>query len=128
MSRPVGVQGGSLNPNRLYSRADLAEEQQMAQASQRRAVADHHRRLAERGISRYEVRGLARGKELVRKFAKRLAADDAAAARLRTEVLKQVSDRPPTRGGIGAALRRSPLVGAGLILEREVVPSRDVDL
>jgi hypothetical protein len=38
----------------------------MAQASQKRAVANHRRRLAERGISRYEVRGLEKDKELVR--------------------------------------------------------------
>jgi hypothetical protein len=64
----------------------------MAQISQRRAAANHHRRLTERGISRYEVRGLEKDKELVRKLAKRLAADDADAARLRVEVLTQVSD------------------------------------
>ena len=100
----------------------------MAQASQRRAVANHRQRLAERGISRYEVRGLAKDKELVRKLAKRLSADDADAARLRAEIIKQVSDQPPTRGGIWAALRRSPAVGADLDLTRERVPERDVDL
>jgi len=100
----------------------------VAQASQRRAVANHRRRLAERGISRYEVRGLTKDKELVRKLAKRLAADDADAVRLRTEMLKQVSDGPPGRGGIWAALRRSPAVGADLDLTREIVPERDVDL
>ena len=94
----------------------------MVQASQRRAVADHRRRLAERGISRYEVRGLAKDKELVRKLAKRLSADDADAARLRAEIIKQVSDQPPTRGG------RSPAVGADLDLAREIVPERDIDL
>ena len=100
----------------------------MAQASQKRAVANHRRRLAERGISRYEVRGLAKDKELVRKLAKRLAADDTDAARLRTQMLNQVVDEPPRRGGIWAALRRSPLVGANLDLEREVVPPRELDL
>jgi hypothetical protein len=100
----------------------------MAQASQRRAVANHRRRLAERGIKRYEVRGLEKDKELVRKLARRLAADDAGAALLRTEVSKRVSDEPSRRGGIWAALRRSPLVGANLNLEREVVPPREVDL
>ena len=100
----------------------------MVQASQRRAVADHRRRLAERGISRYEVRGLAKDKALVRKLAKRLSADDADAARLRAEIIKQVSDQPPTRGGIWAALRRSPAVGADLDLAREIVPERDIDL
>jgi hypothetical protein len=100
----------------------------MAQISQRRAAANHRRRLTERGISRYEVRGLEKDKELVRKLAKRLAADDADAARLRAEVLTQVSDEPPRRGGIWAALRRSPAVGADLDLTRETVPERDVDL
>jgi hypothetical protein len=100
----------------------------MAQASQKRAVANHRRRLAERGMSRYEVRGLATDKELVRKLARRLVANDAQASRLRSEMSTQVADEPPRRGGIWAALRRSPLVGTELNLEREVVPSRDVDL
>jgi len=42
--------------------------------------------------------------------------------------MKQVSDQPPRRGGIWAALRRSPLVGANLNLEREVVPPREFGL
>jgi hypothetical protein len=96
----------------------------MTQASQKRAVANHRRRLVERGVSRYEVRGLEKDKELVRKLAKRLVADDADAARLRTEMLRQVADEPPRRGGIWAALRRSPLVGANLHLEREVLLPR----
>ena len=100
----------------------------MAQGSQKRAVANYRRRLAEQGISRYEVRGLAKDKELVRKLAKRLAADDTDTARLRTQMLNQVADEPPRRGGIWAALRRSPLVGANLNLEREVVPPRELDL
>jgi hypothetical protein len=67
-------------------------------------------------------------KELVRKLAKRLAVDDSDASRLRAEMAKHVSDQLPTRGGIWAALRRSPLVGANLNLEREVVQPRDFDL
>ena len=100
----------------------------MVQASQKRAVANHRRRLAERGITRYEVRGLAKDKDLVRQLAKRLAADDANAARLRTEMLNQVADEPSRRGGIWAARRRSPAVGADLDLTREIVPERDIDL
>ena len=99
----------------------------MMQASQKQAVANHRRRLAERGVSRYEVRGLTKDKDLVRKLAKRLAADDANAARLRAEILKQVADDPSRRGGIWAALRRSPAVGADLDLTREIVPERDVN-
>ena len=97
-------------------------------ASQKRAVASHRRRLNERGMSRYEVRGLERDKELVRTFAKRLAANDPEAARLRADVAKQVAEKPLSGREIWEALRRSPLVGAELNLEREVVPPRDIDL
>ncbi len=67
-------------------------------------------------------------KELGGKLAKRLAADDVDAARLRTEVLKQISDETPRRGGIWAALRRSPAVGADLDLTRETVPERAISI
>jgi len=95
-------------------------------ASQKRAIDSHRRRLSERGMSRYEVRGLAQDKELVRKFAKRLAEHDEHAARLRAEVELRVSGEP-RRGGIYQALRRSPAVGADLDLVREIVPERAID-
>jgi len=100
----------------------------MMRASQKRAVANDRRRLKDRGMARYEVRGLEMDKQLVRKLARRLAANDDDAQRLRAEVARQVASGEPRRGGIWAALRRSPLVGAGLNLEREIVRPRDVDL
>lgn len=100
----------------------------MSQSSQQRAVASYRRRLAERGVSRYEVRGLEKDKGLVRKLVKRLSKDDADAAQLRAVMLKQISDESSRRGGIWDALRGSPAVGADLDLSREVVPERDADL
>jgi hypothetical protein len=97
-------------------------------ASQKRAIASHRHRLNERGLARYEVRGLAQDKELVRELAKRLAAQDADAVRLRKEVARQVFNRPLSGKEIWEALRRSPAVGADLDLTRDVVPERDVDL
>ncbi len=97
-------------------------------ASQMRAVASHRRRLKERGLSRYEVRGLTQDKELVRKFAKHLAGNDPEAERLRQEVAGRVLRKPLSGKEIWEALRRSPAVGADLDLTREVVPERDVDL
>jgi hypothetical protein len=79
-------------------------------------------------MARFEVRGLEADKELVRKLAKRLAADDADAHRLRAEMAQRVGSEKPRRGGIWAALRRSPAVGADLDLTREIVAERDVDL
>ena len=96
--------------------------------SQKRAVENHRRRMRERGLARYEVRGLEKDKGLVREFAKRLAANDAEAERLREAVTKTPADWPRTGKDIWDALRRSPLVGADLNLERELVPPRDVDL
>src|SRR5207302_1836256 len=55
-------------------------------ASQQRAVARHRSRLVEQGLARYEVRGLAKDKELVRGIARRLAQDDPEAGRLRGEL------------------------------------------
>jgi hypothetical protein len=101
-------------------------------ASQKRAVANHRRRLSERGLARYEVRGLSQDKELVRKFAKLLAEKGPSAERLRREVAREAAEEAPlqlrTGKDIWDALRRSPLVGADLDLSREVVPERDVDL
>jgi hypothetical protein len=100
----------------------------MASISQQRALNSHRRRMAERGVCRYEVRGLERDKDLVRRFAMRLAADDEPAARLRDAVAREVL--PPTLSGkeIWAALRRSPLVGIELNIDREFATGRDIDL
>lgn len=97
----------------------------MMQASQKRAVANERRRLADRGMARYEVRGLETDKELVRELAKRLAANDADAQRLRAEVVQRIAGGGSRRGRIWAALRRSSAVGADLDLTREVVAERN---
>jgi hypothetical protein len=100
-------------------------------ASQKRAVENHRRRMNERGMARYEVRGLAKDKALVREFAKRLTTNDAEAERLRESVAQKVANEWPRTGkDIWNALRRSPLVGLDLDLdiEREFTTGRDVDL
>jgi hypothetical protein len=100
----------------------------MANSAQRRAVAGYRQRLAARGLSRYEVRGREQDKELIRTLAKRLAGNGLEAARLRTELSRAIGEEPPSGRQIWEALRRSPLVGAELDLEREVVPPREIDL
>src|SRR4051812_39391367 len=100
----------------------------MAKASQRRAVANNRRRLRERGMSRYEVRGLAADKDLIRSVARRLAGDDQVAEKLRLELSRQLDDQPTRRGGIVAALLRSPWAGADLKIDRDASSGRDVDL
>jgi hypothetical protein len=101
----------------------------MPSNSQRRAIEAHRRRLAERGLGRFEVRGLEADKELLRGIARRLATNDEEAGALRTDLARRVSaGEPPRIGGVLAALRRSPLVGAELDLPREETPGRDAGL
>jgi hypothetical protein len=100
----------------------------MGETAQKRALRNYRSRLDERGISRFEVLGLAADRELIRSLAKRLATNDSEATRIRTSVQRTVAGEPPQKGGILKALRNSPLVGAELDLERTRETGRDVDL
>ena len=99
----------------------------MSNMAQKRAIKNYRSRLRRRGIARFEVLGLESDRDLLRSLAKKLAQDDQEANRIRLEVMRTVSDAP-AKGGIVAALRRSPLVGADLIMERPAVAGRRVDL
>jgi hypothetical protein len=99
----------------------------MGNASQRRAVKSYRSRLKKRGLARFEVLGLDSDRDLIRTLARRLAEDDAEAARLRAAMSRTVSGEPLRKGGILAALRRSPLVGADLELTRSHDEGRDIE-
>ena len=99
----------------------------MAKPSQRRRVANHRRRR-EQNMSRYEVRGLKRDKELVRHVARRLAEGDAAAKQLRRALTEKTKEPEAPRGSILAVLRRSPLVGIDWEIERPIEYGREIDL
>jgi hypothetical protein len=99
----------------------------MTDTAQKRAIKSYRSRLRKRGVARFEVLGLDADRELIRSLAKRLAQDDSDASRIRSEVMRSVSDAP-RKGGILAALRRSPLVGADLKVERPFDPGRKIDL
>ena len=100
----------------------------MTTQAQHRAVAAHRARLADRGLIRFEVTAREVDRTLIRTLARRLAEDDALAARMREDLARSIAAPPDQRGGILAALRRSPLVGAGLDLTREPSVDRIVDL
>jgi hypothetical protein len=100
----------------------------MGESSQRRAIQNYRKRLGKRGMARFEVLGLDSDRDLIRTLARRLAADDAEAMRIRTAVASSVSGEPPETGGILRVLRRSPLVGADLEVKRSRRPGRKVDL
>ena len=100
----------------------------MSDTSQKRAINNYRKRLHKRGMARFEVLGLGADRELIRLLAKRLADDSPDSARIRAAVRRTISGELPNKGGILKALRRSPLVGAELNLERPVTADRMVDL
>jgi len=79
-------------------------------------------------MARFEVLGRDSDRDLIRSLARRLAEDSAEASRLRAMVSQSVAGEPPKRGGILAALRRSPLVGADLDLSRPREEGRSVEV
>lgn len=96
--------------------------------AQRRAIQNYRSRLGKRGLARFEVLGRDADRDLVRSIARRLAEDSPESSRLRAVVTESMGGEPPRKGGILAALRRSPLVGADLDLSRSSEGGRAVEL
>jgi hypothetical protein len=96
--------------------------------SQKRAITNYRSRLSQRGLARFEVLGLTADRDLIRSLARRLAEDSPEASRLRVAVTRTVTGEAPKKGGILAALRRSPLVGADLDLTRSHEEGRGVEI
>ena len=96
--------------------------------SQKRAIRNYRSRLSERGLARFEVLGREADRDLIRSLARRLAEDGPEASRLRAAVSQTIAGAPPKKGGILAALRRSPLVGAELDLSRAHEEGRKVEI
>ena len=100
----------------------------MSSTPQKRALKRYRKRLSQRGMARFEVLGLDADRELIRSLARRLAGDDPDLARIRATLRLTISGEQSKKGGILNALRRSPLVGADLDLNRTLTPGRRVDL
>lgn len=98
----------------------------VSNASQRRAVRNYRRGLTQRGMARFEVVGLVRDRSLIRSLARRLAENGTDATRLRSLVTRTIAGEQKRKGGILAALRRSPLVGAELSITRQHTRGRNV--
>jgi len=96
--------------------------------SQQRAIRNYRARLAGKGLSRFEVLGRSSDRELIRSLAKRLAEDDPHAQGLRATLAQSVAGENPAPGGILAALRASPLLGAELDFSRSRESGRVFEL
>ncbi|GJE40950.1 hypothetical protein [Methylobacterium soli] len=100
----------------------------MRDAAQKRSIRRYRARLGERGLARFEVIGLDADRALVRMLARRLAEDGPEATEIRDAVSRTLSNEPSRTGGILDALRRSPLVGSDIDLDRLRVEGRSIDL
>lgn len=100
----------------------------MSATPQKQALERYRKRLTERGMARFEVLGLDGDRKLIRSLARRLAAGDAGASRIRAAVRLTISGGESKKGGILDALRRSPLVGAELDLKRPAISGRRIEL
>lgn len=98
----------------------------MVDSAQKRALRNYRTRLVKRGMARFEVLGLDADRDLIRSLAKRLAEDDPDAVQIRATLRRTIGGEPPRKGGILAALRCSPLVGADLDLTRSRESGRKV--
>jgi hypothetical protein len=98
----------------------------MSITAQKRAIKNYRVRLQRRGMARFEVLGLDRDRDLIRTLAKKLAEDSEEANEIRAQVAHSVE--PSQKGGILAALRRSPLVGADLKIVRPSDSGRKLDI
>ena len=97
-------------------------------SARNRAVKNYRSRLSQQGLARFEVIGLHADRELIRKLARRLASGGPEAAQLRVAIGQAAGGEQPKKGGIFAALRRSPLVGADLDLTRPREEGREVEI
>jgi hypothetical protein len=100
----------------------------MSAPAQKRALTNYRKRLSQRGMARFEVLGLSKDRELLRSLAQRLAEYSPESAEIRTAMQRKIGRDLGSKGGILAALRRSPLVGVELNLARPSIAGRRVDL
>lgn len=100
----------------------------MSSSSQTRALKNYRSRLSQRGIARFEVLGLSTDRDLIRSLARRLADNSSEAQEIRATIHRKIGADRLKKGGILAALRRSPMVGADLNLVRPRIAGRKVDL
>ena len=93
----------------------------MSTAAQQSATRNRRARPARREVKRSDVLAPETDRSLIRTTGQPLSED------ARATVKAPVADHPSARGGIFAALRRSPLVGADLDLSRSRAKGRNID-
>jgi hypothetical protein len=96
--------------------------------AQARALRAYRKRLAEKGLARFEVLGRPADRALIRDVARRLAKADADAERLREALGRSLAASPPRKGDVFAMLQSAPPGFADLDFSRERDEGRDIAL
>ncbi|CAN5350748.1 hypothetical protein BH09PSE6_BH09PSE6_28310 [soil metagenome] len=99
----------------------------MTTNSQKKAVENHRARLSSQGLVRFEVTARDIDRGLIRSVARTLAKGGQAADQLRSTVSQAIASDGATKGGIVAALRRSPFVGVEIDIKRSTEDARRVE-
>ncbi len=100
----------------------------MSSLAQRKALQTYREKLVKRGLIRFELMAPESDRSLLREVAASLTQGGAEADKIRTELKNLCSDHAPSKGGVISALRKSPLVGAKLKIERLKEVGRKVNL
>jgi hypothetical protein len=79
-------------------------------------------------MARFEVLGRTSDRELIRALARQLTENTPEAEDVRAPLQRAIAPATPAKGGILAALLRSPLVGADLDIRREQTAGRSINL
>jgi 3-hydroxyisobutyrate dehydrogenase-like beta-hydroxyacid dehydrogenase len=98
----------------------------MGSPSQARAMENYRKRLAKRGMARFEVLGLKKDLELIRHVARKLAEATPEAEKMRASMRQSISEKSSTKGDLLETLRSWPL--AELNLTRRFEEGRKIDL
>ena len=96
--------------------------------SQKRVLDNYRLRLRIKGMSRFDVLGRDADRSMIRAVARKLAEDGPDAERLRVSLSRVIDADPSGKGGVLKAFRQSPLVGSGIIFERDQADRRDLEL
>lgn len=92
-----------------------------------REIRNYRSRLVDR-LAGFEVLGRDSDRSLIRSLSRPLAEYGPEAASLRAFVSETLAGEPPKKGGILAAFRRSPLVGADIEIAGPREEGREIDL
>lgn len=99
----------------------------MASVAQKKAVSEFRDRLNRSGLVRTELIVTLADKAVLRDVARILVGGGVAADRLRLALAPVIAKPKRVKGGMYAMLRDSPLVGSGLVIEREREVGREIE-